>query len=187
MNALSRCLAASLVGLVIPLSVAANPPRLAVGEKVRDFELPIVGGDGYLSLSDEVKEGRVVVVVLRGYPGYQCGICNRQVGSMVNRARALARAAHRVILIYPGEGDSLQRRAEEFMGARRLPDPLVMVRDEGMQVITEWGLRWNKHHETAYPATYVIDPDGRVQWVKVSESHAGRSNVEEILKAVRER
>lgn len=188
MNAYLSSLPILLVGLLIPLSTAAaNPSRLAEGDRVRDFELPIVGGDGFLRLSDEVKQGPVVVIVLRGYPGYQCGICNRQVSALVSRARVLDNAVQRVVLVYPGEDSSLERRAEQFMGSRRLPDPMVMVRDDGMTAVTEWGLRWNKHHETAYPATYVIDSNGRVQWAKVSESHAGRSSVEEILKAVRGR
>ena len=188
MTVLVRQLFLALVWLLVPISFAvAEPPRLAVGDRVHDFELPIVGGNGFLRLRDEVKQGSVAVVVLRGYPGYQCGICNRQVSSMVSRARALGAALHRVVLIYPGETTALEQRAKEFMGARRLPEPLVMVRDDGMKTISEWGLRWDKHHETAYPATYVIDPNGRVRWAKVSESHAGRSSVEEILKGARDR
>ncbi len=165
--------------------VSADPPGIAVGEKAPDFELPVVGGDGFLRLSDEIRKGPVVVVVLRGYPGYQCGICNRQVSAMVSRARALGDAAERVILVYPGDVDRLDRRADEFLGSRRIPEPLVMVRDEGMAMVTEWGLRWNRPNETAYPATFVIDRNGRVRWTKVSQSHAGRSRVEEILKAIR--
>lgn len=165
--------------------VSAEPPGIAVGDNAPDFELPVVGGDGFLRLSDEIRKGPVVVVVLRGYPGYQCGICNRQVGSMVSRARALGDAAGRVILVYPGDDDRLDRHAEAFLGSRRIPQPLVMVRDEGMEMVTEWGLRWDRPNETAYPATFVIDRDGRVRWKKVSDSHAGRSRVEEILKAIR--
>lgn len=180
-----------LTALASTAAPAADPDaaarRLKVGQKVKDFELPVVGEEGYLRLSDAYKQGPVVVVVLRGYPGYQCPICNRQVSALISRARALGREAHRVVLVYPGETAKLERRAEQFMGSRRLPKPLVMVRDEGMSMVDDWGLRWDAPRETAYPATYVIDRHGRVAWTKVSQSHAQRSSVQEILAALRKR
>ena len=164
----------------------AKPKQLEVGDRIIDFELPIVGGEEYLTLSDECKQGAVVVVVLRGYPGYQCPICSRQVGSLSNRSKAIAKLAHRVILVYPGERENLEKHAERFMGSRRLPDPLVLVRDEDMQMVDQWGLRWNARNEIAYPATFVFDRHGRLRWKKVSKSRAGRSTIEEILKALRD-
>ena len=173
--------AASSVG------AAAEPSNVGpkVGDKASDFDLPIVGGDGYLSLSDETDQGHVVVVVLRGYPGYQCPICQRQVSALVNRASALAQNAHRVILVYPGEGASLERRAEQFKGSRKLPDPLVLVRDDDLKMIESWGLRWQARRETAYPSTFVIDRHGRIRWRKISSSHADRSTVEEIVRELK--
>ena len=162
--------------------VVAQPK---VGERAINFELPVVGEKRFLTLTDEYKEGPVVVIVLRGYPGYQCPLCNRQVSSLVNRARVLGNEAHRVILVYPGESSGLDRRAEQFMGSRNLPDPLVVVRDDGMSMVEDWGLRWDAINETAYPATFVVDQNGRIAWKKVSDSHAGRSTTEEILKELR--
>lgn len=159
--------------------------RQEVGERALDFELPIVGSKDYLKLSEHYRRGPVVVVVLRGYPGYQCPVCVRQVATIANRASALRQAAEKVILVYPGDTESLERRAEQFAGARRLPEPLVIVRDDGMEMIREWGLRWDERKETAYPATYVIDRNGRIRWMKVSQSHAGRSTVEEMLRELR--
>ncbi len=172
-----------------PVSAAAFGKPLAEGDKAPDFELPIQGRDEYVTLSQLTAEGPVVVVVLRGYPGYQCPICNRQVGSMINRAAALSRALgpqpNRVVLVYPGEEDGLQRHADAFLGSRRLPAPLVLVRDPGMEMIKSWNLRWNGRRETAYPAAYLIGSGRRVKWAKVSDSHGGRASVEEILQAIR--
>ena len=158
---------------------------LPVGEKAIDFDLPVIGEDTFLQLEDEYAKGPVVVIVLRGYPGYQCPLCSRQVGDLINRARALKAAAKRVILVYPGEGSELERHAERFMGSRSVPEPLILVRDPGMKMVSSWGLRWNAPRETAYPATYIIKGNGRVAWSKVSKSHAGRSTVEEILRELR--
>jgi peroxiredoxin len=172
-----------------PVTATADAATAAeqqdVGDRVIDFELPVVGGEEYLSLRDEYEQGAVVVIVLRGYPGDQCPVCRGQVRSLANRAKGLAQQAHRVILVYPGEGTLLKRHAEQFMGSRSLPQPLVLVRDDEMKMVASWGLRWRAHRETAYPATYIIDRNGRIRWKKVSESHAGRSTVEEILKELR--
>ena len=189
-SALCVCLICG--GLLAPgaVSAADSGKPLAVGEKAPDFELPLQGQDSYLTLSKLIADGPVVVVVLRGYPGYQCPICSRQVGGLVNRAKTLSRALgeqpNRVVLVYPGEdsNESLDRRAKEFVGSRKLPEPLVMVCDPGMEMITSWGLRWDAPRETAYPSAYVIGASGRVKWAKVSNSHSDRATVEEILKAI---
>ncbi|QEG01383.1 Redoxin [Stieleria maiorica] len=170
----------------------AGPDKpLAVGDKAPDFELPIQGQSDYVTLSQLNADGPVVVVVLRGFPGYQCPICNRQVGAMINRAKTLSSALgdrpNRVVLVYPGEDSDadLERRAKQFLGARRLPEPMVLVRDPGMEMITSWGLRWDARRETAYPSAYVIGVGRRVAWSKVSDSHGGRASVEEILQALK--
>ncbi len=181
MSRISLAACICLLATTLSADDAVTGDRLAINDKAIDFELPIVDGDGYLSLSDEYRQGPVVVVVLRGYPGYQCPLCSRQVGSLANRAKTLSRYAHRVILVYPGEAELLERHAEEFMGSRSLPRPLTIVRDDDMKMVSDWGLRWNAPRETAYPATYVIDKNGRVRWSEVSSSHAGRTSAGEII------
>ncbi len=187
-----RYLLACLVGVSLSIVQAAHgvsgEPIVAqqkVGDRVHDFELPIVGSKDLLQLSEEYRQGPVVVVVLRGDPGYQCQLCVRQLASLSNRSTAIKPLASRIILVYPGDSSDLEQRAKRFKGSRRLPEPLVIVRDDQMKMVRQWGLRWDKHHETAYPATYVIDRNGDIRWKKVSRSHAGRSTVEEILKELR--
>ena len=164
---------------------AAVTKSLPVGEKAINFDLAVVGEDNFLELRDEYDKGPVVVVVLRGYPGYQCPLCNQQVGALINRVKALKQYAKRIILVYPGEASALEQHSERFMGSRRIPEPIVLVRDPGMKMVSEWGLRWNAPRETAYPATYIIKGNGRVAWRKISKSHAGRTSVEEILKELK--
>ncbi|MEO1618986.1 MAG: redoxin domain-containing protein [Planctomycetota bacterium] len=175
-----------------PLQIAkqrgGSQGALAVGDQAPDFELAVQGSDEYVSLSELIKDGPVVVVVLRGYPGYQCGICNQQVGSLINRSRTLdtklGNKPKRVVLVYPGPELNLERHAKQFVGSRRIPEMFTMVRDPGMEMITSWGLRWDARRETAYPATYVIGPGRRVLWSKVSKSHGGRASVDEIVRAI---
>ena len=158
---------------------------LAVGAKAINFDLPVVGRDDYIELQDQYKQGPVLVIVLRGFPGYQCPLCSQQFSALVNRANTLTDKVHKVILVYPGEEERLMQQAKRFLGSRRLPEPLTLVADPGMKMVQQWGLRWNKPRETAYPATFLIKSNGRVAWSKVSDSHAGRSSVDEILRELK--
>lgn len=167
------------------LQAAAPDKAVKVGDKAPNFDLPIVGTNDYIELKEEYADGPVAVVVLRGYPGYQCPFCSQQVGALINRARTLKKFASRVILVYPGEPSELERHAEQFIGSRAVREPLVLVRDPSMQMVDEWGLRWNAPRETAYPSTFVINKNGRVAWSKISESHAGRSTADEILRELK--
>jgi len=165
-----------------PSARAADPVAgLAIGDAAPDFSLPIVGKDEYLSLKEANQAGPIVIIVLRGFPGYQCPLCSQQVGAFVNRAAALAKVAKKVILVYPGEVAMLDKHAEEFLASRKLPAPLVLVRDPDMKLVSDYGIRWNKTNETAYPAAFVIDKNGRVKWSKISDSHAGRASVDEVI------
>ncbi len=183
------CLALTALIVTAPiapcLSAETPVPQQRVDERIHDFDLPIVGSKDYLRLSDQYRRGPVVVVVLRGYPGYQCPLCTAQVATLANRATAISKLAEKIVLIYPGSSESLQRHAEQFAGTRRLPDSMVIVRDDRMETVRQWGLRWDARYETAYPATYIVDKNGRIRWKKVSDSHAGRSTVDEILKELR--
>ena len=181
------CLISTLFAATAPVDGANSSlkPQQQVGERVTDFNLPVVGGEHYVTLSEEYKQGSVVVVVLRGYPGYQCPICTRQVSALSNRAKSLAKDAHRVILVYPGESSDLKKRAEAFLGARKLPPPMVMVRDDNMDLIRQWGLHWDKRMETAYPATYVIDSNGIIRAAHVDKDYTKRMEPADILAALR--
>jgi peroxiredoxin len=165
--------------------LAAEPKSVAVGEIAPDFNLPVVGEDEFITLKDANKDGPIVVVILRGYPGYQCPLCSEQVGSLANRAATLAKLTKRVILVYPGEASMLDKHAEQFMSARTLPEPLLLVRDPDFKAVEAYGVRWKAPRETAYPAAFVIDKNGRVRWSKISESHAGRATTDEIVRELR--
>ena len=166
-----------------PTATADEPP--SKGDLVPDFKLPVVGEDRYVSLQELNQSGPIVLVVLRGFPGYQCPLCTQQVGTLRNRAKTLAEVTQKVVLIYPGPADGLETHAEEFMGSNTLPEPFLMVRDPEMKMIDSYGLRWVAPNETAYPATFVLDKHGRIAWSKISDSHAGRTNAQEIIEQLR--
>jgi len=161
--------------------VAARPD---VGDVAHDFELHAVAGSrqGKVKLSEVLKDGPVVLAVLRGYPGYQCPACTQQVGSLIGKAREL-KSAH-VLLIYPGPALELNLRAGEFLQGTELPAGFTMLLDPDYSFTNAYGLRWDAPRETAYPSTFVIDSNGKVRYRKVSMTHGDRANATEVVHAV---
>ncbi len=166
------------------LALAAEEPSAPkVGQKAKDFTLESLGG-GTATLGELKEQGPVVLVVLRGYPGYQCPICSRQVVDLVAHASDFEKAGSQVVLVYPGPPEKLKARAEEFVGGTVLPENFTMVLDPDYDFTNTYGLRWDAPRETAYPSAFVIDRDGTIQFAKISKSHGGRAGAEEILKAL---
>jgi thioredoxin-dependent peroxiredoxin len=155
----------------------------AVGKEASDFELAALGGKK-VKLSAAVKEGPVVLVVLRGYPGYQCPVCSRQVSQFVGKAGEFKAAGAQVLLVYPGPAKELQQRADEFLKDRKLPDGFRMLLDPDYEFTNAYNLRWNAVRETAYPSTFVIDANRMIRYAKISMSHGDRAPVDAVLKAL---
>lgn len=155
----------------------------AVGDKAPDFTLQALDGQS-MTLSKLTADSPVVLVVLRGYPGYQCPICSAQVGNLVSRSKDISDVGARVVFVYPGPGEKLSDRATEFLKAKSLPDHFAMVTDPDYTFAGAYGLRWDAPRETAYPSTFVVDRQGTVRYAKVSKTHGGRANAAEIVKAL---
>lgn len=170
-------------GLAVEEPAAALP---AVGQQAADFELPALGEQERVKLSAALEQGPVVLVVLRGYPGYQCPICSRQVGSLIGQAEAFRQQKASVLLVYPGPGANLSKRGAEFLKETRLPAPLKLLLDPDYKFTDAYHLRWDAPRETAYPSTLVIDQSGNIRFAKISKSHGGRSDAKEILAALAE-
>ncbi|MEM8944435.1 MAG: redoxin family protein [Planctomycetota bacterium] len=133
------------------------------------------------SLSKLTAQGRVVVVVLRGWPGYQCPICSRQVGAFLDNKTQLNSLGVNVILIYPGPAELLETHAKEFVGSKAFSGPIHMVIDPDYAFTNAWNLRWDAPKETAYPSTYVLGKGNVVEFAKVSKTHGGRVSFATVL------
>lgn len=160
------------------LSFGATVP--VVSEKAPEFALSSFDGRP-VKLSEVVSKGPVVLVVLRGYPGYQCPFCMRQVRDYTKHAAGFAELGARVILVYPGPPQDLSKRASEFVGASTLPANFELLVDPDYTFTNSYGLRWDAKGETAYPSTFVIDRQGSIRFAKVSREHGGRTTAAEIL------
>ncbi|MEO0531963.1 MAG: redoxin family protein [Planctomycetota bacterium] len=154
-----------------------------VGDTAPTVTLPDLSGQT-VDLADTFAAGRTVLVVLRGYPGYQCGICNRLASGYIGAADQFADAGLSVVMVYPGESAGLSGKAEEFLGDRTLPAGVTMLLDPDYELVDAYGLRWDAPNETAYPSTFVIAEGGEVEWAKVSKTHGGRASAKAVLAAV---
>jgi peroxiredoxin len=174
----ARCLAAGkpAEGEHIP----ASPSVPKVGDKAGDHTLVVVDGKP-VRFSEQLKDGPLVVVVLRGWPGYQCPFCTEQVADLLAHAKGFESAKARVMLVYPGPAEGLRDHATEFRKGRELPAPFRLLIDPDYHFAASHGLRWDAPNETVYPATFVIDRQGVVRFASVSHEHGGRVAATEIL------
>ncbi len=166
-----------------PTTAPAAPPK--VGEAAREFTLTDLDGTK-VSLGGLTEKGPVVLVVLRGWPGYQCPLCTKQVGALRAKADEFAKRGTGVVFIYPGPSDRLDERANEFLKAEKLPKGFAFVTDPDYGFTNGYGLRWDAKNETAYPSTFVIGKDNVVRYAKVSKTHGDRAPTDDVLKALDE-
>lgn len=161
-------------------AAATEPPQM--GAVAPDFTLKTMDAKS-VKLSDETVRQPVVLVVLRGWPGYQCPLCTRQVHEFVAHADAFAGKA-RVIMVYPGPAKDLQAHAEQFIKDKQWPKDFIFVTDPDFAFTKSYGLRWEAPGETSYPSTFVIDTKGLVRFIKISKGHGDRATVAAALEAL---
>ena len=160
-------------------SASAQTP--AVGAKAPDFTLSTPTGKT-VTLSAEQSGHFFVLVILRGFPGYQCPYCVKQVHDFVDRASDFKAKNTRVLLVYPGPPADLDQHAKEFLEKQaELPSNVVLVTDPDYKVTNLYGLRWNAPQETAYPSTFILDKKGMVVFEKISHSHGDRLSAQDAL------
>jgi len=155
------------------------------GDKASDFTLSAPAGDA-VSLSKLLKDGPVVLVMLRGWPGYQCPICTRQVAEFMASAKGIEKAGARVLLVYPGPAEKLKEHADEFRRGKELPGNFYFVIDPNYKFTNLYALRWDAPKETAYPSTFVIDRDGTIKFAQASKTHGGRASAAKVIEVLNE-
>lgn len=164
----------------MPTKAHATPK---VGEKASDFALPSLEG-AIVRLSDELARGPLVLVVLRGWPGYQCPFCTRQFGDYLANAAKFDKLGARVLFIYPGPSDGLKAHAEAFTSNTTMPAGFRILLDPDYTFTQAYGLRWDAPKETAYPSTFVLARNGIVTFAQISRSHGDRVTTDVVLKAL---
>jgi len=182
MQILSLLFLMCLAGFTYAADLEIGPEE---GTILKDFSGVTMNG-GSFQLSKAVEKGSVVIVMLRGFPGKQCPVCSTQVAGYIAKAQEFEKQRNTpVVFIYPGKVNNLDKRAKEFTApleeTEDLPNNFIFVIDSDYAITNHLGLRWDAPDETAYPAAFVIDHDGYIQYSKVSDNHRGRATADEIL------
>lgn len=171
-----------LVALTGPMR-ASTPPH--VGETAPTFTLRTLD-EKPIELAALLKERPVLLVVLRGWPGYQCPICTKQVHEFITRASDFTAQGAQVLMIYPGPAENLQAHAKEFLQDKQWPAEFLFVIDPDYAFTNLYGLRWNAKNETAYPSMFVVDQTSKVRFAHISHTHGDRVSAPDALNALRE-
>ncbi|WP_263408990.1 peroxiredoxin family protein [Terriglobus tenax] len=167
------------VAISVSSALAQTP---AVGSRVPDFTLNTPVG-APVRLSKELgRSMTTVLIILRGFPGYQCPYCQKQIHDLIEHDADFAAKKANVLLVYPGPPADLDKRAQEGLAKQaNLPENISLVIDPDYTVTKLYGLRWDAPHETAYPSTFILDRTGKVLYKKISHSHGDRISAEEVL------
>jgi thioredoxin-dependent peroxiredoxin len=165
--------------------VAADDQPPTVGDAAPKIELKSYDA-GTVKLDEALQKGPVVVIVLRGNPGYQCPLCTRQVGQFMAAAKDFSAAKATVVMVYPGPQAKLDEKAREFLKDTKLPDGFHLLIDPDYTFTNAWHLRWDAAKETAYPSTFVVDKAGRIRFAKISKTHGDRAPVADVIKALKD-
>ena len=178
---ISRLARAAVIVSATLFGTALIAQTPAVGAKAPDFTLSTPTGKS-VQMSKEIQGHGLVLVVLRGFPGYQCPFCVKQVHDFIDHAADFQAKNTRVLLVYPGPPGDLDDHAKDFLDKQaELPANIVLVTDPDYKVTNLYGLRWDMPHETAYPSTFVLDKKGMISFEKISHSHGDRLSAQDAL------
>jgi peroxiredoxin len=173
-------LPALLLAVSLP-SVAATP---GVGQRAPDFTLSTPAGE-QVSLSALTGKGSVVLVVLRGYPGYQCPFSQQQFLSYQQAAANFAAVGAEVIIVYPGTaGKDLASDANQMTGTAPLPANVHVVLDPNYLFTNQYGLRWEAPHQTAYPSTFLVSKNGTVIFAHTGHTSSDQTPTTDALAVI---
>lgn len=141
-----------------------------------------LGPDGRIfNIQDFQGHRRVVLVVLRGFPGYVCVGCSTYTVALSRALEEFQSRNAQILLVYPGEPetvaaflDGVRNVAADF----ELPFPVLLdVNRRFVQSVSIQG-------DLAQPSTFIIDESGTVQYAFVGRSLDDRPPVPVVLGAL---
>jgi len=173
---------AAVVLLVFPVSAQAQTPD--IGMKAPDFTLSTASGTP-VQLSKLTEKGLVVLVFLRGYPGYNDPFCQQQVRDFLISWQPFATRNTQLVFVYPGPAKDIAEHAKKFLVDQdQLPENFHLVLDPDYTLTNLYDLRWKAEQETAYPATFLINSKGNIVYRKIGRTYSERTTAFGMLRAI---
>ena len=165
---------------------------LKPGETAPTFELS--DGDGMMWRSEDLLRGGPLVIVF--YRGRWCAYCNTQLAALQKIHSQVAASAASLVAVSP----QTQKHSYMTRDMHRLRFPVLS--DPGNQLSRKFGLVWrlpselrqmyeaimtklpgyngDQSWELPLPATYIVQPDGKISFARVDVDWRQRPEPEEI-------
>jgi peroxiredoxin len=159
-------------------TASSNAPK--VGDTAPNFVLRTFD-DIPVELKQLTVASPVVLVVLRGWPGYHCPLCTRQVQDFLANASGFVQGNAQVVMVYPGPAEKLKDHARAFLGDNQWPANFRLVLDPDFTFTNLYCLRWDAKKETAFPSTFVLERGGRIRFAHISKSHGDRVSAQRAV------
>jgi peroxiredoxin len=126
-----------------------------------------LGPDGnFFNISQFRGRKRVVLIFLRGFPGYVCMSCSAQTTTLAEQEEEFKKRDAQVILVYPGHPDTVPTFLEatrNYSAEVDLPYPVLL--DIDLAATERFGVKGN----LVKPATVIIDKSGIIRYAYVGE------------------
>jgi peroxiredoxin len=169
---------------------------LKAGDQAPDFELP--DGDGMLWRSENLLHNGPLAIVF--YRGRWCAYCNAQLSALQDVHKQIAEAGASLIAISP----QTQKHSYMTRDMHKLRFPVLS--DAGNQVARKFGLVYrlspelqaiyesimtklpgyngDQSWELPLPATYLVQPDGKISYARIDADWRHRPEPEELLQSL---
>ncbi len=161
--------------------VATN---VAVGDEISGLTFTDINGNE-TALADYIGEKSVVLVITRGNTNPICPYCTTQTSRLISNYQEFADRNAEVMVVYPIEHGGDKDRLDVFLDAsRKLLDdpgqavPFPILLDVELKAVDQLGIR----KDLSKPATYILNPEGKVRFAYVGAAIDDRPSIDAILK-----
>jgi peroxiredoxin/outer membrane murein-binding lipoprotein Lpp len=143
-----------------------------------------LGPDGSIvDLNDYRGKKNVVLVVLRGFPGFVCPACSAQTVALMRNEEKFVERDAQVVLVYPGAAESIPAFVDsikEYESETPLHFPVLL--DVNLGAVEKFDIKG----ALAKPTSLIVDKEGLVRFAYVGESYDDRPSAKLLLEALDE-
>lgn len=134
-----------------------------------------------IDLKDFEGKKKVVLVILRGFSGAVCIHCSTQTLALADAIEEFKKRNTEVILVYPGEADTVPGFLEAVKSLREgFAPPFPICLDVDLSAVRAFMIEGS----LAKPSTLLIDETGTVRWAYVGRQPQDRPSAADILAAI---
>lgn len=179
------------------LKTVNDAKGLEVGHVVENFTATDVN-DNPFSLENELKNGPVVLIFIRGQ---WCPVCNKHMNTIQDSLKYIQEKGAKVVVISPEKPEFIEKTIEKSKAE------FTVLYDEGQKISDYFDVTFNPDGKTKLmyntvlgaklkeshtddserlpiPATFIIGKDKKIVWRQFDPDYKKRSTVKEIIEAL---